>query len=217
VFYATGESSMGRIRFQARQDYPDMSDGVLAAWPFTEDNVDILAEVKNQRTGYSTIKDYAIARLSADSTIEFIIDDDRAGEVADLVTVGRSASGTVRIGFYHCKASAEDNAGVRVVDLYEVVGQAEKSVRWLDVSRLAKRLLDRLASGSRVVYGQSDALTSLLDGWAKAAAPAGFVISIVQPGLVVGRVNASQNAKVVLNDALEWINQHDADFLVIGQ
>ena len=37
--------------------------------------------------------------------------------------------------FWHCKYSMEDKAGHRVKDLYEVCGQAQKSIRWLDKPR----------------------------------------------------------------------------------
>jgi superfamily II DNA or RNA helicase len=99
VFYGTGESSMGHVRFQAQQDYPELSDQVLTSCSFAQ--VDIRAEAKNPRDGYVTIKDYTAQRLAADPGIDFVIDDDRAGEIADLITLGCETSGLVRFGLYH--------------------------------------------------------------------------------------------------------------------
>jgi hypothetical protein len=38
---------------------------------------------------------------------------------------------TIAVDFYHCKYSQESSAGARVGDLYEVCGQAQKSISWL--------------------------------------------------------------------------------------
>lgn len=64
-------------------------------------------------------------------SFDVLIDDDRAGEAADLVglTVDR---GDVLITLVHCKYSADATAGGRLKDLYEVCGQATRGARWRD-------------------------------------------------------------------------------------
>lgn len=215
VFYGTGESSMGPIRFQARQDYPDLTDRVLASWAFQD--VDIRAESKNPRAGRVTVKAYTAARLMEDRGVDFIVDDDRAGEIADLIAIGRESSGGARIGLHHCKYSSEDSPGSRVADLYEVLGQAARSVRWLDASRLAQRLLERVQSGSKILYGRPDDLYQKLEEWCNNPVGCRFSISVVQPGLRISSVNRQINLKSLITDVLEWVSQHDALFHVVGQ
>lgn len=95
VFYANGASTMGSVMFQPRSDYPDIGPNVLKSLPF--DDVDIRAEAKNPVLGLRTIKDYMVAAFAADPISEYVIDDDRAGEVADLVVISRPGSSNVRI------------------------------------------------------------------------------------------------------------------------
>jgi hypothetical protein len=215
VFYGTGESSMGQIRFQAQQDYPNLTDSVLYSWPFQ--NVDIRAEARNPRAGHITIKDYTAARLMEHRQVDFVVDDDRAGEIADLIAIGQESSGNALIGLHHCKYSSEDSPGSRVADLYEVLGQAARSVRWFDTQRLSQRLIDRVHSGSRILYGRPDELLSRLDAWRNSPVGVRFSVSVVQPGLRVSRVNQQVNLKSLISDTLEWVSQHDAAFHVVGQ
>jgi Type III restriction enzyme, res subunit len=215
VFYGTGESSMGPIRFQARQDYPNLTDRELTSWPFQ--GVDIRAESKSPRLGCITIKDYAAARLMEDEGVDFIVDDDRAGEIADLIAIGHESSGGARIDLHHCKYSSEDAPGSRVADLYEVLGQAARSVRWLDTKRLAERMLDRVSSGSKILYGKPDELHDKLKEWSGNPVGGRFSISVIQPGLRVSSVNRQVNLKSLISDVLEWVSQHDAILHVVGQ
>lgn len=60
---------------------------------------------------------------------DVIFDDDSAGEIADIVTI-KEMDDEIRFEFYHCKYAHGENPGGRVIDLYEVCGQAEKSVLW---------------------------------------------------------------------------------------
>jgi hypothetical protein len=78
---------------------------------------------------------------------------------------------------------------VRVADLYEVLGQAARSVRWMDTQLLADRLLSRLRSGSKLLYGEEAELIRLLDEWTKSPVPGRFSIYVVQPGLRLASIN----------------------------
>lgn len=64
---------------------------------------------------------------------DVIFDDDDSGESADVVTIKveeLERGHIINVEFYHCKFSAEETAGARIKDLYEVCGQAQKSVHW---------------------------------------------------------------------------------------
>jgi hypothetical protein len=84
-----------------------------------------------------------IQKLVSANRFCVVFDDDSAGEIADVVGIIEGKD-KITFQFYHCKYAREDNPGARVADLYEVCGQAEKSVKWcqnppLIIDRLIKR------------------------------------------------------------------------------
>lgn len=74
----------------------------------------------------------------------FIFNDDGAGEIADLVAI-RESSDAIHIDLYHCKYCPRQDGvarpGARVEDVYEVCGQASRSVKWLHTH---EKFFDRL-------------------------------------------------------------------------
>ncbi len=72
----------------------------------------------------------AISELKAEpEPWDIIIDDDGTGEIADVVALRLDHEGLL-IRLVHCKYSRADTPGARVADLYEVCGQAQKSIMW---------------------------------------------------------------------------------------
>lgn len=114
-----------------------------------------------------------------------ILYDHGTGEIADFVTF-KGAGENVDIAFYHCKASGDDNPGARIDDLYEVCGQAQKSVGWALLAALQKRLQFR--KNAEFIRGSKEELAALLER-AKTMRVR-FEIVIVQPG--VSRKNLSR-------------------------
>lgn len=211
IFYASGASSIGNIMFQPRDEYPTIDGKVLESWSF--DGVDIRAEHVGARGGMVTVKAFTVEALS--STVEYVVDDDRAGEIADLVTISAPVNdGVWGVNLVHLKASSEAAPGARVEDLYDLLGQASRSVIRCDSQRLARRLLERLATGSSVLKGNESSLVELLSSWSESPVPTRWSIAVVQPGLRADQVNESQNVRVMLNDFVEWVAQHDANPVV---
>jgi hypothetical protein len=60
---------------------------------------------------------------------DLMIDDDGKGKIADLVAMRIDQEGLL-IRLVHCKFSSSETPGQRVGDLYELCGQAQKSVMW---------------------------------------------------------------------------------------
>ena len=52
-----------------------------------------------------------------------------SGEIADLVAIRIDPEGLL-VRLVHCKCSHGEKTGARVADLYEVCGQAQKSIMW---------------------------------------------------------------------------------------
>lgn len=210
VFYPSGSSTMGHVLFQPRSTYPPIPAAMVEDWPYSK--CDITAEHKDAAPGFKTVKESTPDTLGASH--HFVVDDDRAGEVADLVTIDNSNPSLPTISLLHLKASSKAQPGARVDDLYEVLGQACRSVVWLDTARLAKRLLARLETGSVVRRGDPVDVTKLLRLWVETPVAAKWIISVVQPGLSAAAVNSGTNIHIMLNDLLEWVVQHDATPLV---
>lgn len=93
--------------------------------------------------------------LSQDQTFDILIDDDRAGEAADLVGI-RVDKGDLLVTLVHCKYSSKPTAGSRLSDLYEVCGQAMRGARWRDNGALPLlEHLDRRAKAYAMRTGLS--------------------------------------------------------------
>jgi superfamily II DNA or RNA helicase len=70
----------------------------------------------------------AIAELKTENW-DVILDDDGSGEIADIVAMRIDPEGLL-IRLVHCKYSHGKAPGTRIADLYEVCGQAQKSIMW---------------------------------------------------------------------------------------
>jgi superfamily II DNA or RNA helicase len=120
---------------------------------------------------------------------DIIFDDDYSGEIADIVTIKLNEK-DITIQLYHLKFDKEGKTNQRVDNLYEVCGQAIKSVNWKfkESREFFEHLLRREIkkrkgkSCSRIEHGSKDRL-SLIKEMARKRFPVEFEIFIVQPGL----------------------------------
>jgi hypothetical protein len=125
---------------------------------------------------------------------DIIFDDDDSGEAADVVTV-RVLEETDRrnaldIEFYHCKFS-KAQPGERIKDLYEVCGQAQKSIHWIENDNKQVGLFAHLLrrepkqrqglEASRFERGNTEELIKIRE--MSRVCPVRLRIFIVQPGL----------------------------------
>jgi superfamily II DNA or RNA helicase len=116
----------------------------------------------------------------------FIIDDDDAGESADIVAI-EDTENTITVTLWHCKFSSGAAPGNRVKDLYEVCGQAQKSIKWTwNFANLVSHLTERETKHrggrpSRFIRGSLDRLVVLRKASRRKYIV--FQVGIVQPGL----------------------------------
>ena len=116
----------------------------------------------------------------------FIIDDDDAGESADIVSI-EDGEQTITVTLWHCKYSSGAAPGNRVKDLYEVCGQAQKSTKWtwnfpnLVAHLTVRETKHRAGRPTRFVRGSLDRLVVLRKASRRKYVV--FRIGIVQPGL----------------------------------
>lgn len=95
------------------------------------DGIDIRVESQGPQRRPDSIQAFMVKYLTQNQSFDVLIDDDRAGEAADLVgiTVDR---GDLLVTLVHCKYSSSPSPGGRLEDLYEVCGQAMRGARWRD-------------------------------------------------------------------------------------
>ena len=116
---------------------------------------------------------------------------------------------------YHCKAALRAPVpGTRIDDLYEVTGQAVKSVRFASPTLLRDHLLRRLTNTSegsrRLVKGTRQDVDALLaEGVVTSAA-----VSIVQPG--IGRQISSAQASLLASANAYLVAGQLAPLRVLG-
>ena len=98
--------------------------------PIDWTGISLTAESQKKERRAHSIQYKAIAELKLeDPPWDVVIDDDGTGEIADIVALRVDQEGLL-IRLVHCKYSHGDSPGSRVEDLYEVCGQAQKSIMW---------------------------------------------------------------------------------------
>jgi superfamily II DNA or RNA helicase len=159
---------------------------------------DLSKESQKPEKREDSIQRRAIRQLLAeDPPWDLILDDDGSGEIADIVALRVDPDGLV-VRLVHCKYAHGATPGARVDDLYEVCGQAQKSVAWRrsDLRPFFKRLDDRARRKQK-----RDGVSPFEAGSAKKlyeireqalVLPRRMEIVIAQPGLSASRATRSQ-------------------------
>lgn len=158
-----------------------------------------------------SIQQYFIEHLEK-GPAAFIIDDDDNGESADIVAI-EDAEETITVTLWHCKYSSGPEPGNRVKDLFEVCGQAQKSIKWTwSFANLVTHLTERETKhrrgrDSRFIRGTLNKLVAL-----RKASRRKFVVfrvGIVQPGLLkTGVTNEHLTILGATNTFLRTITNH---------
>lgn len=165
--------------------------------PLTWQGVNIRVESQGEHRRPDSIQAYVANVLRGEQDFDVLIDDDRAGEAADLVGL-RIDGEELIVTLVHCKFSTKDTPGSRVADLYEVCGQSMGSARWR--SNSVGPLFVHLHRRVRAFYqrtGESAFEVGDLETLMRLASLAPqlyprFVTIIAQPGLSAAACSARQ-------------------------
>lgn len=165
----------------AEQDY-SFDDRALEARDWTAANVDITREFGPGRGARISVHEgLANELLSGAATVIYY--DHGTGEMADFITF-ETVGEQLLIRLYHCKGATGGAPGHRVGDVYEIAGQAVKSVIWAlkqrVLSHIARRFTHSIGS-HEFIRGDLTQLEALLDMITPAQIEFEFVA--VQPGL----------------------------------
>ncbi|WP_223453794.1 DEAD/DEAH box helicase [Pseudomonas sp. GL-RE-19] len=117
--------------------------GLLEPWNWGATKINQESMRAEQRM--DTVQGFTYGKIVDEYTIVF--NDDGKGEIADLVAI-RESKDAIYIDLYHCKYCPQTDGvaapRARVSDVYEVCGQASRSVKWLSTGeKFFDRLMDR--------------------------------------------------------------------------
>jgi superfamily II DNA or RNA helicase len=171
---------------------PFQKEGI-AAWDWSSVNLKSESQGEDRRT--DSIQ-YHVLRQLKQGGYDLLFDDDSAGEAADIIAI-KILDEKLSIELYHCKFSHGDMPGARIKDLYEVCGQAQKSIHWKeDVRRLIHHMKRREArrvnysKPTRFEIGDMNTLAQV-EKMARFFRSE-FKIFVVQPGLSRAQVKTDQ-------------------------
>lgn len=143
LYFADGAMLVGNELYplpEAHRRIPFPLERILE-WDWQ--GTDIRMESQREERRPASIQRKVVLGLIAEpaaSRFDVVFDDDGSGEIADVVAL-RVTENVLLVRLYHCKYSSEDVAGARVQDLYEVCGQAQRSVSW---KGMVWKMLDRM-------------------------------------------------------------------------
>lgn len=163
--------------------------------------VDIKKESQKLTRVVDSIQYKMIQDLINSGTYDIVFDDDGSGEAADIVTFKvNDENSKIDIELYHLKYSHGEEPGARIDDLYEVCGQAQKSIFWRAKGgyELCKHLMAR--EGKRISNnGKSrfQGATTIEDiriikDKSRKRYKCDFKVYIVQPGLSKSQASEAQ-------------------------
>jgi helicase-like protein/type III restriction/modification enzyme restriction subunit len=200
IWFVDGSSLEGNKFTPLKTKYPPYDNRKIDPWNWP--GVDLTKESQGVAKESDSIQFRVIEELKK-KDYDVIFDDDGAGEAADVVTIRVEEKSRqermIGVEFYHCKYSKK-TPGERIKDLYEVCGQAQKSIHWMESHEKQVELFTHLLrrepkkkndqEASRFERGDRDELIRIRE--MSRVCPIRLKIFVVQPGLSQGKASRSQ-------------------------
>ncbi len=200
-WFSDGSSLEGNHWIPLNEDYVPYDKEKFAIWDWT--NVDLSKEAQGIKPETDSIQYKVIHHLLSKGMYDIIFDDDGSGEIADVISVfteNKDETLEIHVELYHCKYAKSGKPAARIDDLYEVCGQAQKSIHWVyDQMKsqdlfvhMLKREVKKNNGGEskRLIFGTKDKLFEIKEQSREARVR--MSIYVVQPGLSKNSVSPSQ-------------------------
>src|SRR3954447_25585907 len=153
----TDEGDRRRATLSLPESRPWRSPAITPANRLLQPRADLNMRVESQgaERRADSVQAFMSTHLQSAHAFDVLLDDDRAGEAADLVGI-TVVGAELHVTLVHCKYSARETAGARLGDLYELCGQAVRGAKWRQqgAQPLLYRL-DRRAQRYRELFGRS--------------------------------------------------------------
>lgn len=242
IYFLDGTTVVGRVLYGVDRGAPSVDPARLVEHDWI--GTDITAEttrLANERGGgersvHAELVDWLAARPRR-GTHRWLILNDGAGEIADVIVIEPLANGEIALGLWHAKAAAGRTPSLRINELQVVVAQAIRSRRWFPSLDLWPELAARLtgaANPAAILQPGSDDPAQLMALLGLASAPEdSFVpwtqraptirghIAVVQPGLsralaLAEPADGSSGARQLLAVFADTAVADGFDFTVLG-
>ncbi|MDE0603255.1 MAG: DEAD/DEAH box helicase family protein [bacterium] len=146
IFFADGASVTGRQLFKPMMA-AEIDPQIIRKLKWHK--VDICRERRTGNSATESVQDYC-ERILLKRGAKFVVLDDGSGELADYIAIDIS-SDIVDLSFVHCKASSQQQAGLRLKDMMVLLDQSRRSARWIQQGKtfweeLARRLEQRTST-----------------------------------------------------------------------
>lgn len=225
LWFADGSALEGSTFVPLEFTRPPYPVDKIEVWDWA--GVNIRQESQKLEKRVESIQARVIQRLLQTDEYVVVFDDDASGEAADVVAIrligSISEPKAIEIEFYHCKFSLDEKPGARVDDLYQVCGQAQKSIHWMRTPETKSDLLTHLLrresqrqeqhGSSRFEKGDSELLHTLKE--ISEMCPMSLRIAIVQPGLSKADVSVDQLQLLAVTEN-HLFERADIPFRVVG-
>jgi len=196
IWFANGDYLEGNNYYELKSILHPYSANEIEPWDWTGIDLSVESQKHNPKI-QNSIQFKVIERLKL-HPYDIIFDDDGSGEIADVVTL-KVENDKINVELYHLKYAIDGVASRQIKNLYEVCGQAQKSLNWK--FKKGKEFLEHLlrreslrigrSQDSRFELGDEQKLIEILD-LVNNRIPLEFQIYIVQPGLSKQNITEQQ-------------------------
>jgi superfamily II DNA or RNA helicase len=208
VYFADGSSVRGPLLTPPRGDPEPVSANVVHILDWND--VATEREKDSEQDARPGIFTHMQRYLQQQYPQSLIINDDGHGEIADIIVV-QHFGGKIIVRMFHCKGA--QGAGRNLQDLYEVIGQAERSTWWTYPQRFWREAHSRFEGRFRIIQcGDRAATSQRLEQWAQAPPQTEFEISIVQPGISAAQILPRSNVNIYLLVVQGILTNYNASF-----
>lgn len=217
TFFADGTNAYRHTSFASQNIPTQVPSQILQTWTWT--GTDPRRESKPPRAPFvRNIQEHAINHFKQLYPNCYIVVDDAANEVADVIVIRPDQGRRYFIDFLHCKWSSDDNPGHRLNDIYQVISQVARSVRWAFAKVIYKELSRRLGSrtATRLVYGRRSDLDQALAECVARPPETFFTAYGIQPGLELKDINSWAQGAALISSCHAWCTSVEVPFILCG-
>lgn len=188
IIYKTLEDTtiVGRDVIEGDYSGELFDDSIIEGVDWEEYNTDITLEFKkNENDIRVSIQDALYRILEKDLKYKYIIFDHSTGEIADYIAIFETDF-ELKVELYHIKKKGSTTYNNSVGDIYEVCGQAIKSVMWFGTKgKLIEKIISRNKSGHCIIK-KGGSFTDMIRYLKSTEKILHGSICIVQPGIKKG-------------------------------
>ncbi|MBN2776909.1 MAG: DEAD/DEAH box helicase family protein [Bacteroidales bacterium] len=204
IWFANGDYMEGNNYYELKSIIQPFDSNNIST--FDWDGIDLNVESQGCNPKKTNSIQYRVIEILKTNDYDVIFDDDNSGEIADVVTL-KVHENKISVELYHLKYAIGGSSSRQIKNLYEVCGQAQKSVNWkfkrgkefLEHFLRREALRKQKQLDSRFEFGDEQKLIEILD-LVNNRIPLEFDIFIVQPGVSRQNITADQLSLLGVTD-----------------